>query len=64
MSKMCSKREVLTFWSKIGIIVPDFPGKMTVFSSFGPVGPFGPVPPKNLALLPIQKEYFGNRAIL
>ena len=31
LGQKCVNREVLTFWSKIGIIVPEFPGKMTIF---------------------------------
>ena len=33
------KRELLLSQCKIGTIAPDFPGKMTIFSSFDPCFP-------------------------
>ena len=37
------ERGFLSFQGKVGTIAPDFPGKVTVFSSFDPN--FPPVPP-------------------
>ena len=56
LGQECVKGGLLSFQGKIGTIAPDFPGKMTVFSSFDPT--FPPVPLKNLALPPTQKLYF------
>ena len=39
----CVKRGILSFQGKIKTIAPDFPPKMTVFSSFDPT--FPPVSP-------------------
>ena len=39
----CVKWGIPSFQGKIRTIVSDFPGKMTVFSSFDPT--FPPVPP-------------------
>ena len=50
------KRVLISFLGKIGTIVPDFPGKMTVFSSFDPT--FPPVLAQNLALPSTQNYLF------
>ena len=57
---MC-KRGLPSFQGKIETITPDFPGKMTVFSSFDPT--FPPVPPYNLASHPNKNYIYNNRAI-
>ena len=64
LGQECVKGALRTFQGKIETTAPDFPGKMTVFSSFDPT--FPPVPPYNLTVLPKRKVYFGmsnNRAI-
>ena len=43
LGEECVKGGLLSFQGKIETIAPDFPGKMTVFSSFDPT--FPPVPP-------------------
>ena len=39
LGQKCLKGGLLSFQGKLETIVPDFAGKMTVFSSFGPTFP-------------------------
>ena len=41
-SQECVKVKLPYFQCKIETIVPDFPGKITVFSSFDPIFPLVP----------------------
>ena len=56
LRQRCVKEGFLSFQGKTETIAPDFPGKMTVSSSFDPTIP--PVPLYNLAFPPKQKLYF------
>ena len=58
LGQECVKGGLLSFQAKIETIALDFPGKMTVFSSFDPT--FPPVPPLSLAFSPRQNLYFLN----
>ena len=42
LDQECVKKRLLSFQGKIGTLVPDFPGKMTVFPSFDHTFPLLP----------------------